>query len=834
MARETIDVGIDLGTTNSAIAMAAEADAIVVRNNLQREFTPSAVYVNRSGRILVGDGAKQRVEADAANACAEFKLQMGVRGQHKMFEASGRSMTPEELSAEVLKSLRGDVQRFSGEAISAAVITVPAAFELDQCDATRRAASLAGLEFAPLIQEPTAASWAYSAHREVHRAFWLVYDFGGGTFDAAVIKVQDGEFTVVNHAGDNFLGGKLIDWTLVENYLIPAAKREHGLASLDRNNRRMVGAIAKLKIAAEGAKVQLSQAETADIEVELDDGEGGRFNFEYELRRADVENAAEQLYVRSISLCKQALAEKGLGASDIESVLLVGGATLAPALRERLADPREGLGIPLDYSLDPITVVARGAAIFAGTQRMPRRPLSHTVPGRVYLDLEHQPVNSDAEPLIGGRVRAADARDWTGSTIEFVNGKARPPWRSGQVALTADGVFTTRLRAEEKATNAYTIEFRDPQGTLLKTDPAVLTYRHAPLIGGESVLSHSIGVGLEGNKVLWLLRKGTELPASKRVVLHSVMDVRRSERTGLIRVPLVEGERPRTDRNTLIGRLDIRPEQAKRDVPAGSEVEIFVKIDQSFTPRADAFIPVLDEEFEIQVQLGRTEAPDLTSLHSATEEVADRYARLRERTALQAPEAIVLLDRFQSEGVLDELRKLVASAEVDPDAAPMCQARLRDAQTALDEVEEALKLPEHIDEARGLLDSVGSIVEELGEPEDRRDLQAAREAIDVAVKSRDRTVLQRQIEVVREIGIRLLRRSGQLDAVIFGAREERLASNPDPQVQQLLSEGRDAVAAGDAGRLVTVNAQLDQLVSGDEAISEAIDLMSTVRAGHQL
>lgn len=831
MARETIDFGIDLGTTNSAIAIATGADATVVRNNLQREFTPSAVYVNRSNKVLVGDAARQRVEADAENSCAEFKLKMGVRGQHKVFEASGRSMTPEDLSAEVLKSLRGDVQKLTGEAISAAVITVPAAFELDQCDATRHAASLAGLEFAPLIQEPTAAAWAYSARGAEQRAFWLVYDFGGGTFDAAVVNVQDGEFTVVNHAGNNFLGGKLIDWALVENYLIPAAKREHGLASLNRDNRRMAGAIGKLKIAAENAKIQLSQTETADIEVELDDADGGRFNFEYELRRADVERVSEQFYVRSIGLCRQALAEKGLGPSDIERVLLVGGATLAPALRERLADPREGLGIPLDYSLDSITVVACGAAIFAGTQRPPRRP-TPIRPGKVSLDLQHRPVGSDAEPLVGGRARATETRDWTGSTIEFVNGQARPTYHSGKVALTVEGTFTTRLRAEERTTSTYTIELRDQRGTLLETDPTALTYRHAPLVGGDSVLSHSIGVGLEANKVLWLLKKGTELPASKRVVLHSVMDVRRSERTGLIRVPIVEGERPRADRNTLIGRLDIRPEEAKRDVPAGSEVEIFIQIDQSFTPRADAFVPVLDEEFEIQVELGRAEAPDLATLQRATEEVADRYAQLRERVGVRAPEAVELLDRFHSDGVLDEIQRLVTTAQVDPDAAPTCQARLRDAQTALDEVEEALKLPENINDAEALLESVRPMVEEWGDPADRQDLQAAEVAIDAAVKARDRTVLQRQIEVVHAIGIRLLRQSGQLDAVIFGAREKRLADNPNPQVQQLLAEGRDAVAAGDGGRLGAVNAQLDQFVPDDEAISDAIDVMSTVRAGH--
>jgi molecular chaperone DnaK len=127
------------------------------------------------------------------------------------------------------------VQAAESEDIGAAVITVPAAFELDQCDATRTAAAMAGLNFAPLIQEPSAAAWAYSVRQSVERGFWLVYDFGGGTFDAAVIRVADGEFSTINHAGDNFLGGKLIDWDLVEQLLIPAVRQELGLTAMPRS-----------------------------------------------------------------------------------------------------------------------------------------------------------------------------------------------------------------------------------------------------------------------------------------------------------------------------------------------------------------------------------------------------------------------------------------------------------------------------------------------------------------------------------------------------------------------------------------------------------------------
>lgn len=829
MTRTTIDYGIDLGTTNSAVAVLDDALVTVVKNNDdQREYTPSAVFVSKSGKIYVGERAKQRIVSDPGNACAEFKLRMGGRGWHKTFEASGRTMTPEQLSSEVLKSLRGDVQVRSDEMISSAVITVPAAFELDQCDATRQAASLAGFTFAPLLQEPTAAAWAYSASEPPQRAFWLVYDFGGGTFDAAVIKLADGEFTVVNHAGDNFLGGKLIDWSIVDELFIPAVRRELGLTTLTRADPECAGVIAKLKAAAETAKIELSRQDSTEIDIELADDQ----YFSYELRRADVERLAMPLYAKSVVLCKKALAEKNLRPGDIERVLLVGGTTLAPALRELLADPREGLGIPLDHSQDPITVVARGAAMYAGTQRLPSR--SKTVaPGRIGLDLQYKPVGSDPEPLVGGRVESERARDWTGYSVEFVLQSVRGAlngWRSGQVTLTAEGTFATRLQAQERSTNDYAIEFRDAQGTLLKTDPDILTYRHLAMVGGNAVLSHSIGVWLDGNEVEWLVRKGTEVPARGRLALQSTVDVRKDGWTGLIRVPIVEGERYRADRDTLIGRLDIRPDQIRRDVPAGSEIEVTLRIDESFLPTADAYIPVLDEEFDIQLELGRAEAPDAAELRQRGEAMADRYAELREESVqLEATEAFEALDRFATDGHIDAVRRLAGQTEVDPDAAPTCQARLRDAEAALDAVEEKLEIARITEEARDSLTSVWELVRTYGNQQDKRDFEAAEAAVNEAIEEGDRTVVHRRVETLWALARRVLDSANVRHIVLFEILEQQLDDHPGPEVQRLLAQGRKYRDAGNDRGLRPVIERLRPHVPGQSL--DVLDPDTTVTRG---
>ncbi len=202
MARQTIDFGIDLGTTNSSIAVLEKNGPYVFRNNEGNQITPSAVYIDKKGAIRVGDSAKERIVSEPNDAASEFKLWMGTE-QKKVFVRANRVFSPEELSAEVLKSLKQDIKKSAGEDVEAAVITVPAAFDTPQSIATERAAKLAGIQLSPLLQEPIAAALAYGFQSDRENVFWLVYDFGGGTFDAAVIHVRDGLIQVVNHGGDN-------------------------------------------------------------------------------------------------------------------------------------------------------------------------------------------------------------------------------------------------------------------------------------------------------------------------------------------------------------------------------------------------------------------------------------------------------------------------------------------------------------------------------------------------------------------------------------------------------------------------------------------------------
>jgi molecular chaperone DnaK len=810
----TIDYGIDLGTTNSAIAVLRGVDTEVVKNNDDQETTPSAVWIDRRDRLFVGRAARDRAELDPDNTCMEFKLRMGTAGTPKLFAASGRARTPEQLSAEVLRSLRGDVRQRHGVDLTAAVITVPAAFELGACEATRQAAVLAGLTTTPLLQEPTAAAYAYG-FQAGDDARWLVYDLGGGTFDAAVVQLRDGEFTVLTHRGDQFLGGKLIDWQIVETLLVPAMAREFGLDDLRRGNARWSAVMSQLKLAAETAKIRLSRADSTDIVVEFALDGSGRAEFEYELRREDVERLTEPYLVRSVNLCRHALADSRLAPEDLSGVLLVGGPTLSPFLRAWLADPDRGLGVPIDHSQDPITVVARGAAIFAGTQLRPD-PAAAVPAGQLRLALEYPPIGPDTEPLIAGRVRSSDAdppTDFTGYRVELVGTGAAPAWRSGKHPVGADGFFAVTAWAERGRRNTYRVELSDPSGSTVDTVQDEITYT-VGIVELNPLLTNSIGIGLEGNASQWLVRRGTPLPAHGRARLRTTVDIGRGASGGVLRIPFLEGEHPRADRNRQIGRLEVFAAQVARDLPEGSEVQIRIEVDTSRLINARAYIPLLDLEFEQVVQLRTETTPAHDVLRAELQAERARLVGVRERQrGSDSPVAELSLFRIDSERMEQEVTALVEAASADPDAATAAGKRLLDLRAAIDAVEEALEWPELVATLERTLTEANRLVAGVGDAEDQRRLTTLETGARAAVADRDPRVVRTHLTELTELAIAVLDRSGQLDVLIFEDLVRRQHELRDPTTgAALFEQGRRALQRGDHNTLRNINLRLRGLL----------------------
>jgi molecular chaperone DnaK len=809
MSRTTIDYGIDLGTTNSAVAVLNGTEPEVVKNNEQQDVTASAVYVDKAGRVHVGRRARERAESDPSNTASEFKLRMGTKGQASTFATTGRTMEPEELSAEVLKSLRDDVRQRCMEDITAAVITVPAAFELNQCEATKRAAEKAGLTFAPLLQEPTAAALAYGFQSDADNRFWLVYDFGGGTFDASIVQLKDGEFTVVTHRGDNFLGGKLIDWAIVDKLLVPALVREHPLTGFGRSERKWLGAIAKLKLAAEEAKIVLSRQESTEVAIDYlcDDDRGRRVEVELELTRRDIEGLAEPMYTRSLTICRQALEEARLGAGGVERVLLVGGPTLAPHLRETL---QAGLGITLDVSQDPMTVVARGAAVFAGTQRL-QADTRPPATGHFAVDLEYSPIGAEVEPFVGGKVRGSSDVLPADLTVQFVNTDARPAWQSGKLPVSADGGFVTTLFAEKGRRNVFRISLADGSGRPLHVTPDELVYT-VGAVESRPLLTHGIGLGLTGNEMLAVFERGSALPCRRTVHLKTTVLVRRGSGAGMIRVPVLEGERSQADRNRNIGVLEVRPDQVERDLPAGSQVEVTIDIDASRLVNTSAFVPLLDAEFDKAIDLATEAVPDADELQERAAQVRVRHRALEAR-ATNDPRARSRLEQVEAEGVADDVTSLAEAAPSDTDAATECAKRILDFEAQLDEVDEALRWPDLVREAEDLIDVVREVVEKTGDDNDQRDFADRQRETRQAIETGDVAFLDQRCEDLRRLLHQVLKKTGILDLNYFAALKEQLSEMLDlAKAERLISEGERAIDNDEMMILATVNQQLRLLL----------------------
>lgn len=813
--RTTIDFGIDLGTTNSTIAVNKGVDIEVFRNNEGAETTPSAVWIDKGGQLIVGRRAYERLESDPENAASEFKLGMGAARDHS-FARSGRRLSPPQLSAEVLKSLRADVRQRIDEDVQAAVITVPAAFELPQCEATQEAARCAGFRVSPLLQEPVAAALAYGYQSDRDKVFWLVYDLGGGTFDAAVVQLRDNSIQVVNHGGDNHLGGKLIDWAIVEDVLIPALLKERRLTDFRRGNRKWLAPIAKLKMAAEQAKIRLSRAESTEIAIDFlcTDDRNEPVSFEYQLTQHELERLAEPFIVRSINVCRNVLSERRLGAGDVEKVLLVGGPTLTPFLRTRLG---ESLGIPLDFSKDPLTVVARGAAIFAGTQRH-ESAAPVVVSGQYTIVLDYKPVGADLEPLLGGSVKPPDGTQLEGFTLEFSNTTAQPVWRSGKIGLAPSGAFMTNLWAEKGRKNVYTIELCDAAGRRVETIPSELTYT-VGLDLSDPPLLQSVGVALVNNEVEWLLEKGVSLPAKRRKILRTAVEVRRGQAGHVIRIPVLEGHNRRADRNREIGRLEISASEVTRDVPAGSEVEFTLNMDSSRLLRANAFVHILNQEFErvLSYEDYRKKATDTAELRRDLERQRQRLDEARNKTReTDDARAAQALQPIDSERMIHDVEAALSAAQGDPDAGDKCEKRLLDLRLAIDQVEEALEWPALVARAEKEIDVERSIINDIeykATAEEKSAFAKLEREIRSAFSTRDAELLRLKVAEMDRLGLLIvIRHPGFWVSRLQHLEQRKQEMVNSAQAEAFVAQGRRAIGNNDLEALKAAVQQLGGLL----------------------
>jgi molecular chaperone DnaK len=751
-----IHVGIDLGTSNSAIAR-YDGDAVAVVNNAAGEaLTPSVVRIDARGGRTVGRRAVRGLESDPANTRGEWKRLMGT-AERLRFDAAGAALLPEELSAEVIASLLADVRDAGGFTPRAAVISTPALFELPQNHATTRAGRLAGLEEVVLIAEPIASAVA-AGWRADHEGTWLVFDLGGGTLDVSLLETADGRLRVLDHAGDNFLGGKDFDGALVE-WAVAALSRR-GAAGLlgDRATPRGRRALARLRAACEQAKIELSRAERATITVSDpaahdDDGDGGGGDHELDITRDELDALTAPFVARSLTAVRNLLSRNQHTAQDVGRVVLVGGPTLMPGLRARIG---ELFGGRVAAGVDPMTIVARGAALYAGSIGLDATPAARAPapPSGLALRIEHPSVTGDLDPFVVGRClpgsgqtppdRVRIERD-DGGTGDGVGGLS---WRSADVPLSAEGSFVVQVRLERSRRNQFRVRAFDRAGG----DVALATRAFAIVHGvsiGDPPLARAIGVARADDSTHVYFAKGTPLPARRTFAHHTVRPIAAGSGDDALAVPIVQGDSYRAHRNRLIGMLHLRG--VERDLPAGSRIEVTLELDRSGQLATRADVPGTGQTFE---DVAFVLVPTAT-VETAERELAAtsrRAAEVQRRTfQLGVPAAVQALGDMSS--LLDEAdRALPAAREGDVDAAQKLHRLLIDANSALDDAEALLEWPDLDQEARRCKLTYTPMVAQWGTPAEQQLYEQELEAAGAARRRNNAAELELHLDAMRSLG----------------------------------------------------------------------------------
>lgn len=745
MKSNKIIYGIDLGTTNSAIARFENGKAVVKKNSLQGDTTPSCVAFTKSGKPLVGVKAHSQLEKDyqlafvrdgyESNSFIEFKRQMGTDVKMTC-KNLGRDIDPEELSAEVLKELRKYVL---DDDVRTAVITVPALFGNNEQDATKRAAQKAGFEHVELIQEPVAASIAYGLDSKMKDSYWVVFDFGGGTFDAALMRIEDGIMQPIDTAGNNKLGGKDIDKAIFESFFLPYFREKYNIENIFANKAESFMNMWKPK--AEEAKINLSFNESYEIETDLgenygQDDDGVDFELCLKITQEMLEPVVAPIYQKAIDLTKQLLKRNNLDGEKIGALILVGGPTHSPIVRRML---REQVTSKVDTSIDPMTCVACGAALYGSTVDIPEAVVDKTR-DRSKIQLSIQIKSTSVQEEEWGNVfllpDKCDNYDKPSVWVDFV--RTDGLFSSGKQEVSSLGNVIT-LRLAKDSTNLFEVRCYDEQGTALECEPNSISIIQGIDGIGDAVMPMSLGLGTaneEGQEIFDFiegLSKNVRLPASGVISgLHTQKVIRPGMSTDEIRMSLYQLDEPyekgkKGPRAFLCKHLYdviLNGEDLPSVLPEGSEVNIRLHAERSGT--VDSLIvdiPYLDMEIDLTERVSsntKTELPKTLIDHEISE-MRKKGREMNDQKLTQRIEDI----QTQYNSASDRDSKDQALAELQELGKDI------DAQYALGEWEREEK------RLRGMFDETEQDNQKYGNAQTTQILNQLRTSVDNVIRSKN-------------------------------------------------------------------------------------------------
>jgi len=606
----SVNFGIDLGTTNSLIAKYENSKIHVYKNPIGQKETLASVVAYRPDRILVGDKAREYLAKDAVNVFGGFKRKMGTDEKYYVVNIDD-NVTPVDLSALVLKELKKFVP--PSEPVEAAVITIPASFDSMQSNATIKAGQEAGFTNVFLLQEPIAACLAFfneGAAKEKANGNWLVYDLGGGTFDVALIKSNQDELKIVDHEGNNFLGGLNFDSAIIDSIVIPEIIKQTGIENFEEEFRVKYGKYEMLYYQvmyyAEEAKKELSHAAATAIEFSavLDDK---NYDFYIPITREEVDRIFLPLVNETIALLNKVLENNRLTATDVNEIILVGGSTFLPQVRAQLAAQT---GIPLNYAVDPTTSVAEGAAFYAANKYYEPAAVQ-TEPGDKIADdilasVDFNPVDLQIDVNYSRSSRDKEEVLLITSSGEMDN-------KTYRVTRTDGGFDTGFVTLKSKKTeflplipgmnNLFTLNVYDNGGNeILSLKKEISITQGMYNIDGQP-LPHDICIEVDDvenktTKLEAIFDRNSLLPQKRTLYREISKTIKKGSKDSII-INILEGDKnSRASSNLTIGCIEISGKDLQTDLIKGSDIEIQIHLTDSRVLNTVVYLVMSQQEFK--------------------------------------------------------------------------------------------------------------------------------------------------------------------------------------------------------------------------------------------
>jgi molecular chaperone DnaK len=593
-----INFGIDLGTTNSVIAKFVKGEIQVFKNPVDWKDTLPSVVGFRKDRVIVGSKAKEYWEKSPKDVLGTFKRKMGTTESYKI-ACLKQSKTPIELSAYVLKELKTFVQ--TGENVEAAVITIPASFDTIQSNATKEAGLQAGFKQVVLLQEPIAASLAYAnkiKEKELTNGQWFVYDLGGGTFDVALIKIQDGEMKVLDHEGDNYLGGTDFDQLIVEKIIIPHLEKAGNFSEL---NNEMQSASGKYNgkyytclNKAEQAKIELSAKTSASVEVEIEDEEGDVLDESITITRSEFESIIKTHIDSTVEMIKRIITRNSLTTKDIQFVLMVGGSTFIPYVRSRVA---EMLQIPVNCDIDPTTAVAIGAAYYAGTKQKSFEQEKPKENVALKVKMAYQKATKEMEEIFAAK--------FEGNIDGLFYRITRADGGFDTGLKTLKSKINEDLPLVQKSFNFFKLAVYDQKNNLITTNAEQIGIAQDTYNIGGQPLPEDICLEVDDEehsgktKLALVFQRNDGLPLHKKFTRALNKTVKKGSNDEVITIRVFEGRHDTLpEANKPIGFIQIKGTDLSRDVVKGSDIEITLEMSESRDVIITAYLQMADQEFK--------------------------------------------------------------------------------------------------------------------------------------------------------------------------------------------------------------------------------------------